>query len=140
MSIQFYGLLRPDPLAGSRAGFPKSCFFPPLPKTRTGSYAVSSAITCQAALACLQARRAIVEVPVGQEVQSQQLGEKEGVGDVVGVFHPVVGLHPRRTGQHHVVAVILKTIHKPLPVEGGFHGDGGDPLLVGFEHSQNGGQ
>jgi hypothetical protein len=74
----------------------------------------------------------------GQQIQAQQLGQKIGIRDVVRVFHPAVGLHRGGVGQHDVIAVILEAIHQPIPVEGGFQGDGGDALPVGLEQLQDG--
>ena len=83
---------------------------------------------------------AVVEMAGGQEVQAQELGEKVGVRNVVGVFHSAVGLHPGRIGEHDVIAVILKTVHQPIPIVGGLDGDGGDALLVRLEQLQDGSQ
>ena len=84
-------------------------------------------------------RLAVVEMTGGQNVQAQQFSEEVGVGNIVGVFESVVGLHARGVGEHHVVAVILQTVHEPIPVVGGLDGHGGDALLVGFEQLQDGG-
>ena len=83
---------------------------------------------------------AVVEMAGGQEVQAQELGEKVGVGDIVGVLLAVVGLHAGGIGEHDVIAVILKTVHQPIPVVGGLDGDGGDALLVRLEQLQDGSQ
>lgn len=83
---------------------------------------------------------AVVEMAGGQEVQTQELGEKVGVGDIVGVLLAVVGLHAGGIGEHDVIAVILKTVHQPIPVVGGLDGDGGDALLVRLEQLHDGSQ
>ena len=77
---------------------------------------------------------------MGRRFRAQELGEKVGVRNVVGVFHSAVGLPPGRIGQDDVIAVILETVHQPIPVEGGFDGDGGDALLVRLEQLQDGSQ
>ena len=76
----------------------------------------------------------------GQEVQAQEFGQEVGIGDVIGVFHPAVGLHPGGVGERDVIAVILEAVHQPIPVEGGFDGDGDNAFLVGCEQLQDGGQ
>jgi len=72
-----------------------------------------------------------------QEVQAQELGEEVGIRDVVGVFHPAVGLHRRGVGEHDVIALILQTVHQPIPVERRLQSNGGNALLMGVEESQN---
>ena len=83
---------------------------------------------------------AIRDMTGGQELQAQQFCEEVGIRDVVGVFHPAVGLHPGGVGEHDVIAVVLEAVHQPIPVEGGFDGEGGDAGLVGLEQLQDRGQ
>ena len=39
-----------------------------------------------------------------------------------------------------MIAVILESVHQPIPVVGGLDGDGGNALLVGLEQLQDGSQ
>ena len=80
----------------------------------------------------------VAEMTGGQKIQAQQLREEVGIRDVVRVFHPAVGLHRGGVGEHDVIAVVLQTVHQPIPVEGGFNGDGGDAVPVGLEQLQDG--
>ena len=85
-------------------------------------------------------RLAVVEMAGGQNVQAQEFGEEEGVGNIVGVFEAVVGFHARGVGQHNIVAVIPQAVGQPIPVVSGLDGDGGDALLVGIQQLQDGRQ
>jgi len=80
---------------------------------------------------------ALVDMAGGQEVQAQQLGQEVGVGNIVGVLLAAVGLHASGIGQYDVIAVILKPVHQPIPVEGRFNSNAGDALLVRFQQVEN---
>ena len=51
-----------------------------------------------------------------------------------------VGLHRGGVGEHNVIAVILKSIHQPIPVVGGLDSNRVDALFVRLEQLHDAGQ
>ena len=80
---------------------------------------------CSAPVQLLNQRKATGELVI------QRDGQEERVTLVIGVLEAAVLCNLRRIGQHDRVARRLQSVHQPIPVIGGLHGQLFQPVFEG---------